>query len=187
MKYLIAGLGNIGAAYAGTRHNIGFDVVDELCNDLKGQFETARLAQTALVKFKGRNLLLIKPTTFMNLSGKAVQYWLKKENIPLENLLVVVDDIALPSGLLRMKAKGGDAGHNGLIDIIQSIGTNNFARLRFGIGDDFPRGRQADYVLGAWSRQELDVVLPKLAVAADMIKSFATIGIGRTMTMYNNK
>lgn len=167
---MIAGLGNIGATYAGTRHNIGFDVVDSLCDDLKGQFETDRLAQTSLVKFKGRNLLLIKPTTFMNLSGKAVQYWLKKENVPLENLLVVVDDIALPTGLLRMKAKGGDAGHNGLIDIIQSIGTNSFARLRFGIGDDFPRGRQADYVLGPWSRQELDIVLPKLPVAVDMIK-----------------
>lgn len=187
VKYLIAGLGNIGATYAGTRHNIGFDVVDSLCDDLKGQFETDRLAQTALVKFKGRNLVLIKPTIFMNLSGKAVQYWLKKENVPMENLLVVVDDIALPTGLLRMKAQGGDAGHNGLFDIIQSIGTNSFARLRFGIGDDFPRGRQADYVLGAWSRQELDIVLPKLPVAVDMIKSFVTIGIGRTMTMYNNK
>jgi peptidyl-tRNA hydrolase, PTH1 family len=187
VKYLIAGLGNIGAAYAGTRHNIGFDVVDQFCNDLNGQFETGRLAQTAFVKFKGRNLLLIKPTTFMNLSGKAVQYWLKKENVPLENLLVVVDDIALPAGLLRMKAKGGDAGHNGLIDIIQSIGTSNFARLRFGIGDDFPRGRQADFVLGAWSRQELDIVLPKIPIAVDMIKNFVTIGIGRTMTMYNNK
>ncbi len=187
MKYLIAGLGNVGATYAGTRHNIGFDVVDALCNDMKGQFETGRLAQTAQVKFKGRMLILIKPTTFMNLSGKAVQYWLKKENVPLENLLVVVDDIALPTGLLRMKSKGGDAGHNGLIDIIQSIGTNSFARLRFGIGDDFPRGRQADYVLGAWSRQELDIVLPKLPVAVDMIKSFVSIGIGQTMTMYNNK
>jgi peptidyl-tRNA hydrolase, PTH1 family len=187
VKYLIAGLGNVGATYAGTRHNIGFDVVDALCNDMKGQFETGRLAQTAQVKFKGRMLILIKPTTFMNLSGKAVQYWLKKENVPLENLLVVVDDIALPTGLLRMKSKGGDAGHNGLIDIIQSIGTNSFARLRFGIGDDFPRGRQADYVLGAWSRQELDIVLPKLPVAVDMIKSFVSIGIGQTMTMYNNK
>jgi peptidyl-tRNA hydrolase, PTH1 family len=187
VKYLIAGLGNIGATYAGTRHNIGFDVVDALSNDLKGEFQTERLAQLALVKFKGRNLILIKPTTFMNLSGKAVLYWMKKENVPLDNLLVVVDDIALPIGLLRMKAKGGDAGHNGLIDIIQSIGTSSFNRLRFGIGDDFPRGRQADYVLGAWSRQELEIVLPKIPVAVEMIKSFVTIGTGRTMTMYNNK
>ncbi len=187
MKYLIAGLGNIGVEYAGTRHNIGFDVVDYLGNDLKGNFETKRLAQMTNVKFKGRTLVLIKPTTYMNLSGKAVQYWLRQENIPVENLLVVVDDIALPTGLLRMKTKGSDAGHNGLIDIITTLNTTNFARLRFGIGNDFARGRQSDYVLGTWKPSEMDVITPKIPLAADMVKSFASIGADRTMALYNNK
>ena len=187
MKYLIACLGNIGVEYDDTRHNIGFLVADRLVADLGGSFSTGRLAQTALLKFKSRSLVVIKPTTFMNLSGKAVQYWMRNENIPIENVLVVVDDIALPTGLLRMKKKGGDAGHNGLNHIIETLGTNEFARLRFGIGDDFPRGRQVDYVLGKWSRQEKDIILPKLDDAVEMVKSFATIGIERTMTAYNNK
>lgn len=187
MKYLIACLGNIGAEYEDTRHNIGFLVADRLCADMGGSFSTGRLAQTALLKFKSRSLEVIKPTTFMNLSGKAVQYWMRSENIPIENVLVVVDDIALPTGLLRMKKKGGDAGHNGLNHIIETLGTNEFARLRFGIGDDFPRGRQVDYVLGSWSRQEKEIILPKLDDAIEMVKSFTTIGIERTMTAYNNK
>jgi peptidyl-tRNA hydrolase, PTH1 family len=187
VKYLIAGLGNIGAEYAGTRHNIGFDVVDQLCEELSVKFETKRLAQYATARHRGRTLVCIKPTTYMNLSGKAIQYWLRQENIPLENLLVVVDDIALPIGQLRLKTKGSDAGHNGLIHIIETLNTNNFSRLRFGIGDDFPRGRQSDYVLGAWSRQEADIVIPRIPVAVEIIKSFVTIGPERTMGQYNNK
>ncbi|MDP3462088.1 MAG: aminoacyl-tRNA hydrolase [Bacteroidales bacterium] len=187
MKYLIVGLGNIGAEYAFTRHNIGFMVADALCHNLEGKFVTGRLAQHALLKYRSKPLVVIKPTTFMNLSGKAVQYWLRHEDIPVENMLVLVDDIALPTGQLRMKKKGGDAGHNGLNDIIQTLGTNEFARLRFGIGDDFPKGRQVDYVLGEWSRQESDIILPKIDIAVDMIKSFVAIGIERTMTAFNNK
>lgn len=187
MKYLIAGLGNIGAAYEHTRHNIGFAVADALCEELNGRFETLRLAQLARLKYRGRNLLLIKPTTYMNLSGKAVQYWMRQEKIEPSKLLVIVDDISLPTGAVRMKSKGGDAGHNGLIDIIQTLNTNQFARLRFGIGDDFPRGRQSDYVLGKWTRQEMDIIGPRIDVAADMVKSFVSIGIERTMTAFNNK
>ncbi|MBK9291718.1 MAG: aminoacyl-tRNA hydrolase [Bacteroidetes bacterium] len=187
MKYLIACLGNIGAEYTDTRHNIGFMVGDQLARDLEVQFSTQRLAQLATAKHKGRTLVIIKPTTYMNLSGKAVQYWLKAENIPLENLLVVVDDIALPTGTLRMKTKGSDAGHNGLASIIESLGTQEWARLRFGIGDNFPRGKQVDYVLGKWTPQELDIILPKIPVAADIVKSFVTIGAARTMNLYNNK
>ncbi|PKP47213.1 MAG: aminoacyl-tRNA hydrolase [Bacteroidetes bacterium HGW-Bacteroidetes-1] len=187
MKYLIACLGNIGPEYVNTRHNIGFMTGDFLCNDLSGKFTTERLAQTATLKYKSRSLVVIKPTTYMNLSGKAIQYWLRQEQIPLENLLVVVDDIALPLGELRVKLKGGDAGHNGLEHIINTLGTNQFARLRFGIGDDFQRGRQVEYVLGTWSKQELNVIEPRIAVAAEIIKSFATIGTERTMTLYNKK
>jgi PTH1 family peptidyl-tRNA hydrolase len=187
VKYLIAGLGNIGVEYVGTRHNIGFDVVDKLCDELSAKFETQRLAQRAVAKHRGRTLVCIKPTTYMNLSGKSLQYWLRQENIPIENLLVVVDDIALPIGQLRLKTKGSDAGHNGLIDIIETLNTNVFSRLRFGIGDDFSRGRQSDYVLGAWTRQETDIVIPRIPVAVDIIKSFVTIGPDRTMGLYNNK
>lgn len=187
MKYLIACLGNIGSEYANTRHNIGFMVGDFLAGDLESKFSTERLAQVATAKYKSRTLVIIKPTTYMNLSGKAVQYWLRAENIPIENLLVVVDDIALPTGVLRMKTKGSDAGHNGLQNIIETLGTQDWARLRFGIGDNFPRGKQVDYVLGQWSPQELDIILPRIPVAADMVKSFASIGAARTMNLYNNK
>lgn len=141
MKYLIACLGNIGAEYDGTRHNIGFKIADRLAKDLEGTFTTNRLAQTSEMKFKGKTLLVIKPTTYMNLSGKAVKYWLQQEKIPIENLLVVNDDIALPLGTLRLRKQGADGGHNGLTDIIEKLGTNVFCRLRFGLGDDFPRRR----------------------------------------------
>ena len=187
MKYLIACLGNVGSEYDDTRHNVGFMVADKLCADLGGSFTTGRLAQTALLKHKSRQLFVIKPTTFMNLSGRAVQFWMRSEQIPLENMLVVVDDLALPTATLRLKKKGGDAGHNGLSHIIETLATTEFARLRFGIGDDFARGRQVDYVLGKWSRQEKELILPKLDDAVEMVKSFATIGIERTMTAFNNK
>ena len=187
MKYLIAGLGNVGAEYANTRHNIGFVVGDALCGDLKGSFSVDRLASVCKVKYKGRTLVIIKPTTYMNLSGKAVKYWLEKEKIPKERLLVVLDDIALPPGMLRMKAKGGDAGHNGLTDIIIKLNADVFPRLRIGIGNDFPRGFQADYVLGQWTRSEEKLMIPVVEKAVEMIKSFVTLGIDRTMTAYNNK
>ncbi|HMM11478.1 MAG TPA: aminoacyl-tRNA hydrolase [Bacteroidales bacterium] len=187
MKYLIACLGNIGPEYANTRHNIGFTVADHLAADLESTFTTQRLAQVSTAKHKGRTLVIIKPTTYMNLSGKAVQYWLKAEHIPLENLLVVVDDIALATGVLRLKTKGSDAGHNGLQNIIETLGTQEWARLRFGIGDHFPRGKQVDYVLGKWTPQELDIIQPRIPIAADIVKSFVTLGAERTMNLYNNK
>lgn len=187
LKYLIVGLGNIGAEYVNTRHNIGFVVCDALAKDLGTSFTVDRLASRAEARFKGRTLIMIKPTTYMNLSGKSIKYWLDKENIPLENLLVVVDDIALPLGILRMKQKGGDAGHNGLADIMLKLNTNEYSRLRVGIGDDFRRGFQVDYVLGQWTRDEEKTLIPRIDVAVDMIKSYTTIGIGRTMTAFNNK
>ncbi len=187
MKYLIVGLGNIGKEYEGTRHNIGFDVVDLLAHDLKAKFEIGRHAYHTTAKFKGRSLLIIKPTTFMNLSGKAVKYWLSTEKIPVENCLVVLDDIALPLGKLRMKLKGGDGNHNGLTSIIENLGHSNFPRLRYGIGKDFVRGFQSDFVLGKWRVEELPIINEKNEVAVEMIKSFCTIGAGRTMTAFNNK
>lgn len=187
MKYLIVGLGNIGIEYANTRHNIGFVVADALSNDLKGIFSVERLASVCRVKFKGRTLVIIKPTTYMNLSGKAVKYWMDQEKIPIERILVVLDDIALPLGTLRMKARGGDAGHNGLTDIILKLDTDVFPRLRMGIGNDFPRGYQADYVLSQWSRSEEKLMIPRVETAVEAIKSFVTLGIDRTMTTYNNK
>jgi len=187
LKYLIVGLGNVGAEYANTRHNIGFVVTDALVKELKGKWKVERLASVSKVKFKGRTLVVIKPTTYMNLSGKSVKYWLDQEKIPVERMLVVVDDIAIPLGTLRMKAKGGDAGHNGLTDIILKLNTDAFPRLRVGIGDNFRRGYQSEYVLGEWSKKEVDVMIPRIEKAVEIIKSFVTIGIGRTMTAYNNK
>ncbi len=187
MKYLIVGLGNIGAEYTNTRHNIGFEVATALVNELKGEATVEKLAVVSRVKFRGRTLIIIKPTTFMNLSGKAVKYWLEKEKISIDNLLVVLDDIALPTGTLRMKAKGGDAGHNGLTDIIEKLDTSVFPRLRIGVGNNFPRGRQADYVLGQWTKSEEKLMAPRIDVATEMVKSFTSIGVERTMTIFNNK
>ena len=187
MKYLIACLGNIGAEYDETRHNIGFKIADRLAKDLEASFATGRLAQTAEMKFKGKTLLVIKPTTYMNLSGKAVKYWLQQEKIPVENLLVVNDDIALPLGALRLKKQGADGGHNGLTDIIEKLGTNVFCRLRFGLGDDYPKGRQVDFVLGKWKASEQPIVDQRVDVAVEVIKSFVTQGPDRTMNQYNNQ
>jgi PTH1 family peptidyl-tRNA hydrolase len=187
MKYLIACLGNIGAEYENTRHNIGFKIADRLAKDLEATFTTSRLAQVAEMRFKGKTLVVIKPTTYMNLSGKAVKYWLNEEKIPMENLLVVNDDIALPLGTLRLRKQGADGGHNGLTDIIEKLGTNVFCRLRFGLGDDFPRGRQIDFVLGQWKASEEPVVDEKVDVAVEIIKSFVTQGPDRTMNQYNKK
>jgi PTH1 family peptidyl-tRNA hydrolase len=186
MKFLITGLGNIGAEYELTRHNAGFLVVDQLADKFDVQFVTDRYARKALIRHKGRQIHLIKPSTYMNLSGNAVNYWLQALKIPLEHLLVVTDDIALPLGKLRMRAKGSDAGHNGLKHIVEVLGTNQFPRLRVGIGNDFLRGQQIDYVLGKWKEEELKVMEPVWEKACDMILGFCTIGIDRTMSRYND-
>jgi peptidyl-tRNA hydrolase, PTH1 family len=187
MKYLITGLGNIGPEYAHTRHNIGFMAMDKLAETLKLVFESKRYAWRSEFRFKGKIFILIKPTTFMNLSGKAVAYWLKKENIPDENLLVIADDIALPLGTLRLRKKGSAGGHNGLISIIEHLGTNEFARLRIGAGNEFPLGSQVRYVLGEWTDEEKKILFPKIEIATEIIKSFGTIGMDRTMNAFNNK
>ncbi|MFH1320917.1 MAG: aminoacyl-tRNA hydrolase [Bacteroidota bacterium] len=187
MKFLIVGLGNVGEEYVNNRHNIGFLVLDALAEASKIPFKLKRHAFTSEFKFKGRIFVLIKPTTYMNLSGKAVNYWLQKEKIPLENLLVIVDDIALPCGTLRMREKGGDGGHNGLQNINEVLGTNNYARLRFGIGAEFPKGSQVNYVLGEWTKSEEKIVLQRVDQVIEMIKSYATIGVQKTMSEFNKK
>lgn len=187
MKYLIACLGNIGAEYANTRHNIGFMVADHLAKDLECTFTTSRLAMVSEMKYKGRQMIVIKPTTYMNLSGKAVIYWATMEKIPLENILVVCDDLALPAGTLRMRKKGSDGGHNGLKSVIESLGTSDFCRLRFGIGNDFNKGQQIDYVIGKWDQAEINELQPRIQTAADIIKSFVAIGPDLTMNQFNNK
>ena len=187
MKYLIVGLGNIGPEYHETRHNIGFMVVDALAKAAGMQFNDGRYGFTATLSIKGRQMLLLKPSTYMNLSGNAVRYWLQKENIPLENLLVVVDDIALPFGTLRLKGKGSDAGHNGLKHIAATLGTQAYARLRFGIGNDFPRGGQIDYVLGHFTEDEQTLLPQRLETAGEIVKSFCLAGIDITMNQFNKK
>lgn len=187
MKYLVVGLGNPGTKYTETRHNIGFKVVEELANELGGTFSLQKVAEKAEVKFKGRTLVLVKPTTYMNLSGKAVNYYLQQEKIPRENLVVITDDIALPFGKLRMKGKGSDGGHNGLKDIQAVLNTVEYARLRFGVGSDFHKGQQSDYVLGEWSPEEKEQLGERIKTAAEFIKSFTTIGLGLTMTNWNGK
>jgi len=187
MKFLIAGLGNIGDEYVNTRHNIGFVVVDALASEAKVSFTTQRLASITEMKVKGHILILIKPTTFMNLSGKAVKYWLDKEKIPLENLLVVTDDLDLELGALRLKPRGSGGSHNGMNHIIETFGISEFARLRIGIGNDFARGFQVDYVLGRWSKNEEKILLPRIDLAVEMIKSFVLQGVDRTMSEFNKK
>lgn len=187
MKYLIVGLGNIGAEYTHTRHNIGFDIVDTLANEKEEKFNVERLAAVARFRYKGRTFILIKPSTYMNLSGKAVKYWMQSEKINIENLLVVTDDIALDPGALRMRIKGSHGGHNGLENIIESLETNNFARLRFGIGNDYSRGRQVDFVLSQWKASEKALIAERIDMAVEMILSFGTAGVSTTMNQYNNK
>ena len=184
-KYLIVGLGNIGAEYAGTRHNIGFDVVDALVAKENGLFGVERLAEMVEIKWKGHILVCIKPTTYMNLSGRAVKYWMDKEKIAIGHILVVLDDLALPLSRFRLRPGGSDAGHNGLTSIQESLGTDAYPRLRFGIGNDFPKGRQVDFVLGKWVAPELPLVRVKIEKSVELIESFAAIGIERTMSLYN--
>lgn len=187
VKYLIVGLGNIGPDYENTRHNIGFMVLDHIASTRNVSFEPARYGDKTSFRFKGRSFILVKPSTYMNLSGKAIHYWLTKEKIPIENLLIIVDDVALPLGTLRLKAKGSDGGHNGLASIISVLGTDLFPRLRFGIGDDFPKGAQVQYVLGKWEKWELEIIEPVIKKCGDLITSFATIGIERSMNFFNTK
>jgi PTH1 family peptidyl-tRNA hydrolase len=185
MKFLVVGLGNAGAEYEHTRHNIGFDVAAAFVQKHGAPFRTDRLAYVADVKWKGRTFVCICPTTFMNLSGKAVKYWLDKEKIPLQNMVVVVDDLALPLSKLRLRAGGSDAGHNGLKSIQEVLGTTEYPKLRFGIGNDFPKGFQTDFVLGKWRPEEAPVVKAKIEKAVEAIEKWATIGISQTMTEIN--
>jgi len=187
MKYLIAGLGNIGREYEYTRHNIGFRVLDALAKASNIVFEDRRYGFVSQLRIKGRTLILLKPSTYMNLSGNAVRYWMNHEKIPIENLLVVVDDLALPFGSLRLKGKGSNAGHNGLGNIQSVLGTQEYARLRFGIGDDFHRGGQVNYVLDSFSDEEESALPEKLETCGEIIKSFCLAGIQNTMNQYNNK
>ncbi|NPA68031.1 MAG: aminoacyl-tRNA hydrolase [Chlorobi bacterium] len=187
MKYLIVGLGNPGEKYADTRHNTGFKVSDAFAKASDAVFEHKRYADVAKIKFKGRIFVLVKPMTFMNLSGKAVNYWMKKEKIPPENILVIVDDLALPFGTIRLKKNGGDGGHNGLKDIIAVLGHQNFNRLRFGIGNNFPKGYQADYVLSEWTPDEKKLLPERIKKMIEAIKIFGTRGITEAMNFFNNK
>jgi PTH1 family peptidyl-tRNA hydrolase len=187
MKYLIVGLGNIGSDYKNTRHNIGFKILDAMAQASNVSFSDKRYGFVAETKHKGRSLTLLKPSTYMNLSGNAVDYWMKKEKIPIENTLIIVDDIALPLGSLRLKPKGSDGGHNGLANISAVLGTNQYARLRVGIGASFNKGHQIDYVLGEWEPDEVKTVEEKIPVAIEIIKSFAFTGLELTMTAFNKE
>lgn len=187
MKYLIVGLGNIGDEYHETRHNIGFMVLDALAKASNIVFKDGRYGATASLSLKGRQLILLKPSTYMNLSGNAVRYWMQQEKIPLENVLIIVDDLALPLGSLRLKGKGSDAGHNGLKHIAATLGTQNYARLKFGIGNNFPKGGQIDYVLGHFDEEEQKALPERIAIAGEIIKSFCLAGLNITMNQFNNK
>jgi PTH1 family peptidyl-tRNA hydrolase len=185
-KFLIVGLGNIGNEYAHTRHNIGFDIVNAFVLKHGGMFKVDRLAYMAEVKFKGKIFVCICPTTYMNLSGRAFKYWLDKEKIPVENTLTVVDDLALPLDKIRLRAAGSDAGHNGLKDIQLILGTDKYPKLRFGIGNNFPKGMQADFVLGKWQKNEEPLVKLKIDKCVEVIENFALVGLERTMSQINN-
>ncbi|WP_299108924.1 aminoacyl-tRNA hydrolase [uncultured Winogradskyella sp.] len=186
-KFLIVGLGNIGDKYENTRHNIGFKILDYLAESNDVIFETVKLGDVATLRIKGRTLILLKPSTFMNLSGKAIKYWLEKEKIPLENLLVVTDDLNLPFGSLRLKTKGSDGGHNGLKDTQDKLQTVKYNRFRFGISDEFSKGRQVDYVLGEWDDDENSKLKERLKISAELVKSFALAGVNNTMNQFNGK
>ncbi len=187
MKFLIVGLGNPGSEYINTRHNIGFKVLDALVDASNTNFKTERLGEVAQIRVKNKQLILLKPSTFMNLSGKAINFWMQKEKISLDRLLIVTDDISLPTGKLRLKAKGSDGGHNGLKHTQEVLGTSNYPRLRFGIGKNFFPGQQVNYVLGNWEKVELEIVNEKLDLATNCIASFCLQGISASMNLYNNK
>jgi len=185
-KFLVVGLGNIGSEYSETRHNIGFKILDSFAKSESLIFEPQKLGAVINYKVKGRSILFLKPSTYMNLSGKAIRYWLEKEKIPLENLLVITDDINLPFGTIRVKTKGSDGGHNGLKDTQNTLQTTSYNRYRFGVGADFGKGKQVDYVLGEWSEEEKDKLPERLNKSADLIKSFVLAGIKNTMNVFNN-
>ena len=187
MKYLIVGLGNIGAEYVGTRHNIGFRIADTLAESLNLDFSTERYGDIARGRLKNKQVVILKPSTYMNLSGNAVRYWKDKENIELENILILVDDIALPFGAVRMKGSGSDAGHNGLKNIAQMLGTQSYARLRFGVGNDFPRGCQIAYVLGQFTLDQRQQLPVRVDYAVDAVKTFVLAGLQTAMCDFNNK
>lgn len=186
-KFLIVGLGNIGAEYVNTRHNIGFKIVDFFAKKEGISFETVKLGALAEYKFKGRTFLLLKPNTYMNLSGKAVKHWMDKENIPLENILIITDDLNLSFGKIRIKPKGSDGGHNGLKSIHATLNTTDYIRFRFGISDEFKKGKQVDYVLGEWEEDEKTALPERLEIASEIIKSFGTAGLEITMNTFNGK
>ena len=186
-KFLIVGLGNIGIEYVNTRHNIGFKVVDFLAKKEAIDFQTVKLGSLATCRIKGKTLLLLKPNTYMNLSGKAIQYWMEKEKIALENILVITDDLNLTFGTIRVKPKGSDGGHNGLKSTQQVLGSNEYARFRFGISDEFKKGKQVDYVLGEWDEFEKAKLPERLEIASEVIKNFALAGLENTMTTFNGK
>ena len=187
MKYLIVGLGNIGDQYKDTRHNIGFKVLDALTEASNIHFEDKRYGFKAELPYRGRKYILLKPSTYVNLSGRAVQYWMQKEKIPLEKLLIVVDDLSIPFGILRLRKKGGDGGHNGLMNINQVLGSQNYARLRFGIGSEFPSGAKVHYVLSEWSEEESEQLPERIKTAREIVKYFGFHGIDQAMNMFNNK
>lgn len=187
MNYLVVGLGNIGFEYVDTRHNIGFSVLDAWAQASNTSFSTKRYGDVAEVRFKGHSFTLLKPSTYMNLSGKAVNYWLQQSKIPVERLLVIVDDMALPIGHLRLRKKGSDGGHNGLANIAQMIGTESYCRLRIGIGSHIGFGSQVDFVLGKWTAEEKAELKPAIERAIEVIKAFGTIGVDRAMNQYNTK
>lgn len=187
MKHLIVGLGNPGPEYAGTRHNIGFEVLDHLARSFEVRFAPARYADHAEFRHKGRTFILVKPQTFMNLSGKAVRYWMDQEDVPVDRVLVVSDDLALPYGKVRLRSSGGAGGHNGLSHIIEVLGTEAFPRLRFGIGSDFPRGRQSDFVLGRWTTEELADLPERVELAAKAVVQVGLLGIAQAMNHFNNR
>lgn len=187
MKYLIVGLGNIGEEYANTRHNIGFVMVDALAKSLNAEFSSDRYASVAYASYKGRQIVMLKPSTYMNLSGKAVHYWMQKEKISIENVLVLVDDLALPFGTLRMKGKGSAGGHNGLKNIQELLGSENYPRMRFGVGNNFAKGKQVDFVLGEWSKEEKEQIPAITEKTTSAIYTFMTMGIEKAMTFANQK
>jgi PTH1 family peptidyl-tRNA hydrolase len=187
MKYLIVGLGNIGDEYAHTRHNIGFDIVDTIAADAGVTFADKRYGNIAEFRLKGNNVILLKPSTYMNLSGNAVRYWMQKENIEIENIFVLVDDLALSAGSIRIKSKGSDGGHNGLKHIAVTLASQDYARLRFGIGNEFSKGKQVDFVLGKWTKEEETMLKDRIAFAAEAAKCFVLQGLDKTMNLFNNK
>ena len=186
-KFLIVGLGNIGSEYANTRHNIGFKILDFIANQEAITFQTAKLGAVAELKIKGRTLIFLKPNTYMNLSGKAVKYWLEKENIAKDNMLVITDDLNLAFGTIRIKAKGSDGGHNGLKNIQLELNSTEYPRFRFGISDAFKKGQQVNYVLGEWDEEEKEKLKERLSLSAEIVKSFALAGLNNTMNEYNGK